>query len=212
MSNAEKNIKKEDTQKSNVLPFPVKRMVRLKASQKYQERKAIFGLSILSILVFTIAINQWVSDFGSQNKNVRNVASFKEETKQDILSEHSLAQRLSLEKELAGLKAQSPSLRDELLFSVLEGQYNVQTENKRIKSVQNINSPVYVKDADAFVKKYMTVFNDKVSQFKKITTPNLLENELLFELIDQKGLLVETLKLSFNEKNQLLEAKVESIK
>lgn len=200
----------KNEEKSNILAFPVKKMIRQKAFQKNQERKAVFGLSILSLFIFTLAINQWVRDYSIAQNSSRGIASLKAEITEDILSEHAFAKKLAAKDNgLSAIKSLEPSLKDELMFSFLEGKYKVQTENSRIKELKPIEELVLIKEGDKLLKKYVSLFNANAVHFKlKEKHQNDQQNEEIYELIDSKGLVVDTLSVSIDENGKLASLKI----
>jgi len=200
----------KNEEKSNILAFPVKKMIRQKAFQKNQERKAVFGLSILSLFIFTLAINQWVRDYSIAQNSSRGIASLKAEITEDILSEHAFAKKLaSKDNGLSAIKSLEPSLKDELMFSFLEGKYKVQTENSRIKELKPIEELVLIKEGDKLLKKYVSLFNANAVHFKlKEKHQNDQQNEEIYELIDSKGLVVDTLSMSLDQNGKLASLKI----
>lgn len=201
-------MKKEE--KSNILEFPAKKMIRQKTFQKNQERKAVFGLSILSLFIFTLAVNQWVRDYSLSQATSRGVASIKAELSEEIMNEHALAKKLALkENEISAIKASNPSLKDELMFSFLEGKYKVQTENERIKELTPIEDLVVIKESNILLKRYISLFNGNAVQYKlKQKVQNDSANEEIYELLDNKGLVVDTLSVSLDAKGHLAALKI----
>lgn len=197
-------MKKEE--KSNILEFPAKKMIRQKTFQKNQERKAVFGLSILSLFIFTLAVNQWVRDYSLSQATSRGVASIKAELSEEIMNEHALAKKLALkENEISAIKASTPSLKDELMFSFLEGKYKVQTENERIKELTPIEELVAIKEGNVLLKRYISLFNGKAVQYK-LKQKNA--HEEIYELLDNKGLVVDTLSVSLDAQGNLASLKI----
>ncbi len=194
-----------EQEKSNVLDFPIKKMIRQKAFQKNKERKAVFGLSILSLFIFTLAVNQWVRDYSfSQNSN-RGIASLKAEIKYDILNEQALAKRLAdKENDVRFINSSQPSLKDELLFSFLEGKYKVQSESQRIKQIRPSEEMVLIKEGETILKKYISLFNENAINYKlKDKIINDSKREEVYELLDSKGLVVDTLSVSIDSHGKL---------
>lgn len=201
-------MKKEET--SNILQFPTKKMIRQKAFQKNQERKAVFGLSILSLFIFTLAVNQWVRDYSLSQATSRGVASIKAELSEEILNEHILAKKLAAkENEISAIKASLPSLKDELMFSFLEGKYKVLTENQRIKELIPTEELVVINEGNNLLKKYVSLFNVNAVQFKlKEKVQKDSTKEEVYELLDNKGLVVDTLSVSLDGKGHLASLKI----
>lgn len=185
-------------------------MIRQRAFHKNQERKAVFGLSILSLFIFTLAVNQWVRDYSLSQASSRGVASIKAELSEEIMNEHLLAKKLALkENEISAIKASLPSLKDELMFSFLEGKYKVLTENQRIKELTPIEDLVVIKEGNNLLKKYVSLFNNNAVQYKlKEKLQKDSANEEIYELLDNKGLVVDTLSVSLDAKGNLAALKI----
>lgn len=111
--------------KDNILEFPNKRMIRQKSFLRTQEKKAALGLSMLGLFVLTVAANQFIADFNAFSGATRNVASVRQDNKQAIIKEHLLAKQIAVKDDLIGFRSQYPSLKDELIFSSLEGKYQI---------------------------------------------------------------------------------------
>ena len=207
MKNESENIEG----KSNVLAFPIKRMIRQKTYKKNQERRAIFGLSILSLFVFTLAVNQWVRDYSLAQSSNRGIASLKAEITEDILSEHALAKKLAAtDNEILGIKSKNPSLKDELLFSFLEGKYRIQSENNRIKEINAGDELVKIEEGSKLLQKYVSLFNENAVQYKlKEKNKSESAREETYELIDKRGIVVDTLKVSLDQSGKLNSIKLQ---
>lgn len=192
----------------NVLEFPTKRMIRQKTMLRTQEKKAVLGLSVLGLFVFTVAANQWIADFNKFGTAGRNVASIQSDNKQSIIKEHLLAKEIALKGDLVGYKSQEPSLKDEMIFSSLEGKYRVKSDAQRVLSVQaeeNEDSRIALEDGELFVKKYVSLFNEKAVHFKLMNKSQDFE---VYELLDQKGLVVDRLQLDKDAAGKLTQLKV----
>ncbi len=198
----------QQDENDNVIEFPTKRMIRQKSMLRTQEKKAVLGLSVLGLFVFTVAANQWIADFSKFGAASRNVASIQLDNKQTILKEHLLAKEIALKGNLVGYKSQEPSLKDEMIFSSLEGKYRIKSDAQRVLSVQSEDSQdsrIAIEDGELFVKKYISLFNDKAVHFKLKNKSQGLE---VYELLDQKGLVVDRLQLDKDTSGKLTQLKV----
>jgi hypothetical protein len=192
----------------NVLEFPIKRMIRQKSMLRTQEKKAVLGLSVLGLFIFTVAANQWISDFNKFGANTRNIASIQADNKQAIIKEHLLAKEIAGKENLVGYKSQSPSLKDEMIFSSLEGKYRIKSDNQRVLAVQseeNSESRISIEDGELFIQKYISLFNEKAVHFKLM---NKSDDSEIYELLDQKGLVVDRLQLDKDAAGKLTQLKV----
>ena len=200
-------MSKQD-KKDNILEFPTNRMIRQKSMLRTQEKKAVLGLSVLGLFIFTVAANQWIADFNKFGANNRNIASIQQDNKQTIVKEHLLAREIASKENLVGYKSQVPSLKDEMIFSSLEGKYRVKSDEQRVLAVQSdedIESRISIEDGELFVKKYVSLFNDKAVHFKLM---NKSEGSEVYELLDQKGMVVDRLQLDKDAAGKLTQLKV----
>lgn len=194
--------------KDNVLEFPANRMIRQKSMLRTQEKKAVLGLSVLGLFVFTVAANQWIADFNKFGAGSRNVASIQLDNKQAIIKEHMLAREIASKENLVGFKSQEPSLKDEMIFSSLEGKYRIKSDAQRVLAVQSEDDSearVDIADGEVFVKKYISLFNDKAVHFK---LTNRSEASEVYELLDQKGAVIDRLQLDKDSAGKLTQLKV----
>jgi hypothetical protein len=191
-----------------ILDFPSNRMIRQKSMQRTQEKKAVLGLSVLGLFVFTVAANQWISDFNKFGASSRNVASIQLDNKQAILKEHLLAKEIATQENIVGFKSQEPSLKDEMIFSSLEGKYRVKSDKQRVLAVQSEDDSelrIEIADGELFVKKYISLFNDKAVHFKLSNRSDVSE---VYELLDQKGMVIDRLQLDKDSAGKLTQLKV----
>jgi hypothetical protein len=134
-------------------------------------QKAVLGLSIVSVLVITVFLNEWIvksqsgTDAGAGSN--RGIASFEEMSSiESIQWEHELAQKLAQEKDEAkSLLAAKPTLKDELVFGFLEGKYRTRLNNNKIQSFEfteaqtNSEQPLVIREKAEFLKIFKSVFS-----------------------------------------------------
>jgi hypothetical protein len=154
---------------TNVLEFPKSHSLRKRLMDRGQDQKAVLGLSIISVLVMTVFMNEWIVK--SQDRidlmtGNRGLASFEETSSvESIQWEHELAQKLSQDKDVAkSLLAAKPTLKDELVFGFLEGKYRTRLANNKIQSfefsdLQTNEQPLVIKQKDEFLKIFQSVFS-----------------------------------------------------
>lgn len=194
--------------KDNILDFPAKRMIRQKSMLRAQEKKAVLGLSVLGLFVFTVAANQWISDFNKFGSSGRNLASIQQDNKQTIIREHLLAKEIATKENIVGYKSQMPSLKDEMIFSSLEGKYRIKSDNLRVLAVEagdDSEARIALDDSQSFIRKYISLFNDKAVHFKLMNRSAEFE---VYELLDQKGLVVDKIQLDKDVAGNLTQLKV----
>lgn len=162
---------------ATVIEFPKSQSFRKTLQDKAQDRKAALILSLASVLITTVFLNQWLaagSDSAANGGNSRNIASFEPNTfAKDIKWEHSLAKELATDKAaIAGNLAESPTLRDELIFGFLEGRYGMKLAQGRIESLEFIDAqageqPMAISDKAEFLTKYADAFGIKYTEVSR---------------------------------------------
>lgn len=176
---------------ANVIEFPKAQSVRKRLQDKAQEQKAVLVLSIASVLIMTVFLNQWLvrsPDQGVATTGNREVASFAPSSfAKDVKWEHDLAKRMAREKStVAASLAEAPTLRDELVFGFLEGKYGMKTVEGRIESLEFIDAqageqPMQIQDKAEFLKKYSEAFG---VQFAEVSLAQNSAGEQVYSLID----------------------------
>jgi len=202
----------------NVISFPEQRSVKVRIFEKKQSKRSALGISIFSVLVFTIFINQWIQrqSEGQQELASRGVASLQPiNNKASIQWEHELAKALSDEKAVLGdTVATKPDLKEELIFGYLEGKYGVRVTQGKIESLEFINAqagevPLQIASRDEFLLKYKNVFSlgynqvrvlpkvqgDSVESYNLISEGNVIVGKAEFRL-DESG---RTVSLKFEK-------------
>jgi hypothetical protein len=160
----------KNTVENKVLEFPKSQSLRKRLLDRGHDQKAVLGLSIVSVLVVTVFLNEWIVK--SQNsvnlivEGNRGIASFDDRDSVDgIKWEHELAQKLAQEKDAASsLLAVKPTLKDELVFCFLEGKYKTHMVNAKIEGfdfsdAQAGDQPLVIKEKAEFLKIFKSVFS-----------------------------------------------------
>lgn len=183
---------------SNVIQFPKEQMTQKKLRDHKANSKASLGLSLLSVLVVTLFLNQWVINKSSSTsaEQGRGIASIGGSNKGvNIQWEHELAATLSSSKggSIQGALAEKPSLRDELIFGVLEGKYGMALSGGRIRSLNFIangqENGVIIPGRKLFLEKYNDAFVVGFAQASLISTADGVES---YQLIDSSKAVVGT--------------------
>lgn len=153
---------------NKVIQLPKVQTIQKRMHDRFHEKKASVAVSLASILVLSLFLNQWLvaPNMSRPNSDLRGIASVglsaedsKIEYKKNILWEHELAEKIAGGKMAAVHLSEKPSLRDEMLFSTLAGRYGVQFEEGRIIGL-NFNSSkangqaVAILDREKFIKDY----------------------------------------------------------
>jgi hypothetical protein len=153
---------------AKVIEFPKAQSMRKRLQDKAQEQKSVLVLSIASILLMTVFVNQWLvenSESALSARGNRQIASFEPAVfARDVKWEHELAKKLSSEKSsLVATLAEKPNLRDDLIFGYLEGKYGMKLSEGRIESLEFIDAqagehPMNIANKADFLKKYADAF------------------------------------------------------
>ncbi len=153
---------------NKVIQLPKVQTIQKRMHDRFHEKKASVAVSLASILVLSLFLNQWLiaPSLNMSATGVRGIASVgtssedsKNEYKKNILWEHELAEKIASGKVSVAHLSERPSLQDEMLFSTLAGRYGVQFEQGRILSL-NFNSSktngqaVAILDREKFIKDY----------------------------------------------------------
>jgi len=155
---------------NKVLEFPKARSLRKRLLDRGQDQKAALGLSLVSVLIMTVFLNEWIVKSQGQldgaAPGTRGIASVEDYNALDeIRWEHELAQKLSQEKAAAkSLLAVKPTLKDELIFGFLEGKYKTRFVGSRIESFDFTGNhagdePLVIKEKGEFLTIFKSVFS-----------------------------------------------------
>lgn len=163
---------------AQVIEFPKAKSVRKRLQDKAQEQKSILVLSISSVLIMTVFLNQWVSQGSSASLSAngnRGVASIHSSAfAKDVKWEQDLAKRMASDK--VGFAAQigeDPTLRDELIFGYLEGHYGMKVSQGMIQSLEFIDAqagdaPMVIQDKAKFLVKYSEATGRNFSEVRMV--------------------------------------------
>lgn len=159
---------------AQVIEFPKANSVRKRLQDKAQEQKSVLVLSIASVLIMTIFFNQWLvqgSEASLSANGSRNIASFEPAAfAKDVKWEHDLAKRMAADGSAVSANiAETPTLRDELIFGFLEGKYGMKLAKGRIESLEFIDAqageyPMEIADKAEFLIKYSEAFGQTYSE------------------------------------------------
>lgn len=180
---------------NNVIQFPQKQSLKKRMQDKVQDQKAVLSLSIASVLVMSLFLNQWL--IGGRDENggaTREIASFNgaaQNVKQDIQWEHELAKKLS-EKDLEDPSklADKPTLRDDLIFGYLQGKYGMKVADNKIQSLefidaQNGEQPMVIDKKVEFLMSYQEAMGFK---FDQVSLNHKEQGEEVYTLLDHKNI------------------------
>jgi hypothetical protein len=169
MSDSNSNKSSNSTpSESNVLNFPKSQSFRKRLMERGQDQKAVLGLSLVSVLVVTVFLNEWIVKSQTSVSSLsggRQLASLQDRNSiEDVQWEHELAQKLAQDSEgVRSLLGSKPTLKDELVFGFLEGKYKTLVRRSKIEgfefaTAQAGEEPLIIKEKEEFLKIFKSVF------------------------------------------------------
>ncbi|WP_413575210.1 hypothetical protein ACLVWU_12995 [Bdellovibrio sp. HCB290] len=183
---------------AKVIEFPKERSFRKRLQDKAQEQKSVLVMSIASVALMTVFVNQWLvdnSDSAVGGRGNREIASFEPGAfARDVKWEHDIAQKLSAEKSsLVAALAEKPTLRDDLIFGYLEGKYGMNISGGKIQSLEFIDAQagekaLEIQNKASFLKKYASAFGLNFVEVSPVTSADA--GEQVFSLIDNSKTIV----------------------
>lgn len=195
--------------KAKVIEFPKEKSLRKRLQDKAQEQKAIVMLSIASVLLMTVFINQWLvdnSDHGFTSSGSRQVASFEPAVfARDVKWEHELAKRLNSDSVFASNLAERPTVRDDLIFGYLEGKYGMKIVKGHVESLEFIDAqageqPMAILDKAQFLKKYAEAFG---GNYNEVSPSQGSSSEQVYSLIDSSKTIVGQAHFSIDDQGRV---------
>lgn len=213
MSNQESEMKANN--ETNVLDFPKSQTLRKRLMDRGQDQKAVLGLSIVSVLVMTVFLNEWIVK--SQNGvNVvtggRQVASFQDVNAiEDVQWEHELAQKLAQDNDTAkSLLGAKPTLKDELVFGFLEGKYKTVVSKSKIEgfefaTAKSGEEPLIIKEKEEFLKIFKTVFT---VGFTKVQLDRKENDKVFYKLLSSSNKALGLAQFDLDSQGRVLSLKV----
>lgn len=196
---------------AKVIEFPKSKSVRKRIQDKAQEQKSVLMVSLASVFLMAIFLNQWV--VGGNNQELatqgnRGIASF-QPTKiaQEVKWEHELAKRLSSDPSAKALAlAEKPTLRDEMVFGFLEGKYGMKVLQGRIHSLEFIDAqageqPMNISNKGQFLTEYATAFG---VPYREVSLKNTTEEEQVFSLIGADKTIVGEAHFALDDAGRVL--------
>lgn len=200
-----------------VLEFPQAKSLRKRLLDRGQDQKAVLGLSIVSVLVMTVFLNEWIMKSQHSVDSIaaagnRTIANFEEhDSVESIKWEHELAQQLSEEKESAkSLMAVKPTLKDELVFGFLEGKYKTRLVNAKIEGFdfsenQAGDQPLVIKEKAEFLKIFKSVFT---VGYSKVELQKREGNQETYKLLSSANKDLGTAQFQLDEQGRVLSLKI----
>lgn len=195
---------------AQVIEFPKAQSVRKRLQDKAQEQKSVLVLSIASVLITTVFLNQWLAqgpDASMSANGSRNVASFDSaHFANDVKWEQDLAKRMAGDKSLHAVKiAEDPTLRDELIFGFLEGKYGMKLAKGQIESLEFIDAqageqPMDIQDKADFLMKYSEAFGRNYSE---VSLTQNSAGEQVYSLISDNKVIVGKARFAFDTQGRV---------
>ncbi len=197
-----------------ILEFPKKQSIRVRAQAKVRNQKAVLALSILSVVILSVITNQFITRPMGNSGGSRGIASVGAAVPaMDVRWEHELARELSQSKDQAreAHLAERPSLKDELLYGALEGRYGARLKDGRVLSLEFVNSmagetALEVKDRSAFLSKYKGVF---AVEFDRAGLLSSDSNQETWNLVNTDRTIVGQAKFFFDTDGRIASLLVE---
>lgn len=173
---------------AKILEFPKEKSVRARILQKSFQQKAVIPMSLLSVLVVSLSLNEWIQ-FASQKINTsRGVASVPaQDLDKQIKWEHKWADSLKSSNIRPGVTGEEPNQMDKLLFGVLQGDVKMTRAGSRISSLEMIK-PVELKNREEFLESYKAVWSVSFDH-AELDTQKIADNskQETYRLIDKNG-------------------------
>jgi hypothetical protein len=216
----------ENSVKNKVLEFPKSQSLRKRLLDRGQDQKAVLGLSIISVLVVTIFLNEWIVKSQNSVNSImevhRGIASFEDrDSVEGIKWEHELAQKLAEEKDMAesrsAMSAVKPTIKDELVFGFLEGKYKTQMVNAKIEGfafsdAQAGDQPLVIKEKAEFLKIFKSVFSIDFAKVVKVAKVQRLEtreaSQELYRLLNASNKDLGQALFQLDEQGRVLSLKI----
>ncbi len=173
---------------AKILEFPKEKSVRARILQRSFQQKAVIPLSLLSVLVVSLSLNEWIQFASQRISSTRGVASLpSQDLEKQIKWEHKWADSLNKSNIRPGVTSQEPSQLDTLLFGVLQGDVKMTRSGSQISLLEMIK-PVELKNREEFLESYKAVWSvsfDRVELDKQKIAVN--SKEETYNLIDKSG-------------------------
>lgn len=194
---------------AKVIQFPKEQSLRKRLQDKAREQKAVLLLSIASVLLMTVFVNQWLVDNTDHSLSIsgsRRVASFEPAVfARDVKWEHELAKRLNGEATFAANLAERPTVRDDLIFGYLEGKYGMKISKGHIEKLEFIDAqagevPMAIADKAQFLKKYSAAFG---LEYVEVAPSQGSATEQVYSLIDSGKSIVGQAHFGLDEQGRV---------
>lgn len=171
---------------AKILQFPKSKSTRAQIIQKSLQQKAVIPLSLLSVLIVTLSLNEWIQIASQKLNSSRGVASLPvEDLEKQIKWEHRWAESLQKSNAKPGQTAEKPNKLDQLLFGVLQGDVKMTRAGSHISSLE-MNKPVELKNRGEFLESFKGVWSVPFETAELDSSVNDKKQEV-YKLFDKKG-------------------------
>ena len=198
-----------------MIQLPKVHTFQKRVSDRYHEKKASVVVSLASILVLSLFLNQWLIAPGmnSASEGQRGLASLGSSAldyKKNIQWEQELAEKIAVGKVASAHLSEKPSLRDEMLFSTLAGRYGVQFEQGRILSLTFNSSKlngqaVQILNREKFITEYRGVW---ALDFADARIQTKSETQEIYQLLGADNLEKGRAQLDLDQEGHLISLKI----
>ncbi|HEY8271049.1 MAG TPA: hypothetical protein VIG33_09180 [Pseudobdellovibrionaceae bacterium] len=206
----------KSTVENKVLEFPKSQSLRKRLLDRGQDQKTVLSVSIISVLVITVFLNEWIvksqHSVNSLTESRRGIASFEDrDSVEGIKWEHELAQKLGQEKDTSkSFSAVKPTLRDELLFGFLEGKYKTHMVNTKIESFDFSNAqagdqPLIIKEKAEFLKIFKSAFTVR---YAKVEFESRQGTEEIYKLLSSVNKNLGQARFQLDSQGRVLSLKI----
>lgn len=200
---------------SNVIQFPEEQSLRKRIMERARDQKAVLGLSIASVLMVTVFLNEWLvvrNNVVAENQASRSVASLDQAAiANDIKWEHGIAGNLAKEEiKNSSSLAEKPTVRDELIFGYLQGKYGMRLSNGKVESLEFLNSnagdqPIFIENRQLFLKNFKAAFAHNFTQVAHVSTKDGVE---IYTLVDDSNTIVGRVELSLDSESRMTQLRI----
>ncbi len=201
---------------NNLIEFPKEQSIRKRLQDKAQDQKAVVSLSIASVLIVSLFLNQWLISGNNSNeldaKGGRQIASFNGDMVQDIKWERDLAKQLTQKDLLENSKmAEKPTLRDELVFGYLQGKYGMKLSQGKIEALEFLSSmagenPLEIQSKTDFLMSYRDAFG---IDFHNVSFSEKHDNIEVYSLVGKDKSIMARAAFNLDESGRLVSLKIE---
>ncbi len=173
---------------AKILEFPKEKSVRARILQKSFQQKAVIPLSLLSVLVVSLSLSEWIQFANQKISTSRGLASLpSQDIEKQIKWEHNWADSLKGSNIRPGYTSEEPNQLDNLLFGVLQGDVKMTRDGSRISSLEMIK-PVELKNREEFLESYKAVWSVSFDRVELDTQKQELRSKVeTYKLLDKKG-------------------------